>query len=220
MKLHTVIVTHNRLHLTQQVIETYLATVTVPYSYIVVDNASTDGTQKWLKRAGHPALLLKRNFYPGYACNRGWEMAPDDATHLHRADNDHSFLPGWCDEVTRGFRSNRIGQLGLRTNAEEFNAPHNVGGNNIITRKLWERGLRYDERPWTAFDPGMSEDSYFSPAVKRMGFRWARVTKPCLVSLASGDWNDPYYKKAYGDRRIIQGTLHTDKEKRPRGRRR
>jgi hypothetical protein len=202
MTLHTVFITYNRLELTKQAIESYLETVSVPYTYYVVDNASSDGTHGWLYAKGHPHCSAGSNWYPGKACNFGWEMAPDDACFLHRADNDFAFLPGWCEEVEERFLDAELGQLGLRTDEEEQWAPGNVGGNNIIRRELWDQGLRYKEKPWTQYPPGYSEDSYFSPAVVRMGYCWDRVKRPCIRSLASGDWGDSYYAKSYGDRGI------------------
>jgi glycosyltransferase involved in cell wall biosynthesis len=209
MIIHTVFVTYNRLHLTRQAVESFLDTVSVPYSYIVVDNASEDGTQDWLAEQKHPALLLARNFYPGYATNRGWEAEhPKNATHLHRADNDFAFLPGWCEHVEARFAEHRaVGQVGLRTAEQEAFAMFNVGGNNIIRRELWDQGLRYDERPWSEYEPGFSEDSYFTPAVKALGYRWGRVREQCLESLATGDWSDSYYRESYGVRGI---TPHPD----------
>jgi glycosyltransferase involved in cell wall biosynthesis len=203
VKIHTVFISYNRLDLTKEAIQSYLATVTVPYSYIVVDNGSSDGTQDWLAQSEHPCMLLGENFYPGYACNRGWETAPADADFLHRADNDFTFLPGWCDAVASRFHSSKVGQVGLRTGDEELGAQFNVGGNCVIRRTLWDQGLRYDESPWPEYPPGYSEDSYFSPAVREMGYHWTRVKVPCIVSLASGDLNDPYYQESYGARRIV-----------------
>lgn len=212
MKLHTVFVTHNRLDLTKQSVASYLETVTVPYSIWIVDNASDDGTKEWVLTEsgmqdwplGSGTSLLDENRYPGYACNKGWSYAPPDADFLQRADNDFTFLSGWCEEVERLFAANeKLAQIGLRTDEEELWAKWNVGGNSIIRRSLWDAGLRYDERPWTEYPPGFSEDSFFSPAIEQMGFQWGRVQKPCIVSLASGDLNDPYYQKSYGDRRII-----------------
>lgn len=207
MRLHTVFVTHNRLHLTRQVIQSYLDTVTVPYTYLVVDNASTDGTGAWLVENHHPVLLLDRNYYPGYATNRGWTYAPDNATHLQRADNDMLFLKGWCRELELRFRDPKIGQVGLRTDKEENHVRSNVGGNMVIRKELWDAGLRYDEKPWPHYKPGMSEDSYFSPEVLKLGWRWTRARKHILHSLATNDWTDPYYQRSFGDRRIRKGTV-------------
>ncbi len=212
--LHTVFVTYNRLELTRQAVESYLATVSVPFTYIVVDNRSTDGTGDWLEAEGHPCLLLPENRYPGFACNRGWEFAPDDAQFLQRADNDMVFLGGWWEQVERWFKKESVGQVGMRTNQEEMRVSMNVGGNCVIRRKLWDEGLRYDERPWPAYPSGMSEDSYFSPAVVKMGYRWERVRRPVLQSLATGDWNDPYMLQSHADRHIYPPSL-----RQPRGRR-
>jgi hypothetical protein len=81
---------------------------------------------------------------------------------------------------------------------------YNVGGNNVIRRELWDAGLRYDERPWTELPAGHSEDTYMSPAVMAMGYKWTRVRQPCIVgnSDESNAMNDPYYQASYRARRI------------------
>lgn len=205
MKIHTVFITYNRLELTKEAISSYLETVSVPHSFVVVDNASNDGTREWLLEQKFDISLLDENRYPGFACNAGWARAPSDADFLHRADNDFKFLPGWCDQVNRMFREKTVGQVGLRTDDEELHAVWNVGGNCVIRRELWDKGLRYDERPWPKYPPGYSEDSFFSPAVEEMGYTWKRVKKPCIESMASGIGE--YYDRSYGDRGIIPAGL-------------
>lgn len=207
MKLHTVFVTHNRLELTKRTIESYLETVTVPTTACVVDNASSDGTCKWalteLRQFG--VHCLSENRYPGFATNLGWSYALD-ADLLHRSDNDQEYLPGWCEEVEHIFQSEKVGQVGLRTNEQERFEKSNTGGNCVIRRELWDKGLRYDERPWPQIraevGDGYSEDSFFSTRVKKMGYTWTRVRRPCIRNLASGDWGDPYYQESYGVRGI------------------
>ncbi len=207
MKLHTVFITYNRLELSKRALDSYFNTVTVPHSVVISDNASTDGTQEWISDLFRDQIImgynqLKQNLYPGAACNQGWSMAPADATFLHRADNDFVFLPGWCDEVKSRFRKRKVGQVGLRTGKEEDFVKQNVGGNCVIRRALWDKGLRYDERPWPEYPPGWSEDGLFSPAVLEMGYTWVRVKAPCIVPTGTGDWDDEYYQKSFGDRHI------------------
>lgn len=213
MKLHTVFITYNRLELTKRAIESYLRTVSVPYSWYVVDNNSTDGTQQWLTdrfkedwfwNEVMTYRLFVNNLYPGRACNAGWLDAPSDATYLQRADNDFIFLPGWCEEVERKFNENPLlGQLGLRTNEEELNNGHNVGGNCVIKRSLFDAGLRYRETPWPEIKvPGYTEDSFMSPDVKKMGFEWGRVDRPCIQSISVEDPSDPYYQTTWAARGI------------------
>jgi len=205
MKLHTVFITHNRLELTKETILSYRATVHCPFTFCVVDNDSSDDTQRWLLNSGFDIHLLKENRYPGYATNMGWSHAPADATHLHRSDNDMEYLPGWCEQVEHIFQSEKVGQVGLRTDEEDEFA-QNTGGNCVIRRELFDAGLRYDERPWPQIraevGDGYSEDSFFSARVKQMGYTWTRVKRPCIRNLASGDWKDPYYVESYGVRGI------------------
>ena len=87
-----------------------------------------------------------------------------------------------------------------------MNAKSNVGGNCVIRRELWDKGLRYDERPWPelrdSYGDGYTEDSIMGRQVRRYGWRWDRVERPCIQNLASGDWADRYYQESYGIRGI------------------
>lgn len=212
MKLHTVFVTYNRLELSMRAVESYLSTVDVPHTVVIVDNGSSDGTQEWVAELFLNGTIdgyvnSRNNMYPGWAANRGWEQAPDDATFLHRADNDWAFLPGWTERVAKRFINPRVAQVGLRTNEEEAWNPINVGGNSVIRRELWDSGLRYDERPWPELDAGWSEDAFFSPQIKKMGWQWTRVQESCIVPLEEADWDDPYYQESFGARRITKDML-------------
>lgn len=212
MNIHTCMITYNRLDLTKQAIQSYLENTTGPWSLVIVDNASTDGTQKWLYdfAAGWSSrrqiLLLDENKYPGFATNRGWEAAPPDTVLLHRADNDFVFLPGWDTHVRLMFSAvPELGQLGLRTDEEELFNQHNVGGNCVVRRELWDAGLRYDERPWPKIAkkvPGYTEDSFLSPQVRKMGWEWDRVQQPCIRSISFEDPEDEYYVQTWKDRGI------------------
>lgn len=203
--IHSVIISFNRLELLQRCYASYKATVSVPHTLVIVDNASRNDTRKWLTAEVSPedgVIFLEQNRFPGYACNRGWEAMPSETTHLHRSDNDFVFLPGWCEEVLNCF-TRGVGQVGLRTKKEEMNAQSNVGGNNAILRELWDQGLRYDERPWgDQYPPGWTEDSLLSPAVVKMGYRWRRVKHPCIMPISSEDPNDPYYQETWRVRGI------------------
>lgn len=210
MILHSVIISYQRLDLTKQAIASYLDTVTVPHSLWVVDNGSSHEVTDWILRnaAAFHYLLLGENKYPGFACNRGFDRANQEATILHRADNDWRFLPGWCEEVQRCLEANpKYGQIGLRTGEQELHNGHNVGGNCVFRRQLYDQGLRYDERPWPTIrdkvGAGYTEDSLMSPQVAKMGWEWGRVEQPCIETLADENPADPYYLSSWEDR----GTL-------------
>ena len=208
MKLHSVVISYQRLDLTKQAVASYLETVSVPYCLTVVDNGSSQQVTDWILGNAHNFryILLGQNKYPGFACNRGFDKAADNATVLHRADNDWRFLPGWCEEVQRCLEANpRLGQLGLRTGEQEMHNSHNVGGNCVFRREVYDQGLRYDERPWPKIKTvGWTEDSYMSPAVKKAGWEWGRVERPCIESLADEDPADDYYLRSWEDRGILE----------------
>jgi glycosyltransferase involved in cell wall biosynthesis len=206
MILHSVLISYNRLELTKRALQSYLDTCTLPYTLDVVDNGSGEETVEWLdanRGDTYNLVLLHENKYPGYACNVGFSMAPEKATHLHRMDNDFIFIRGWCWHVQERFRRRpQLGQLGLRTNAEELHVASNVGGNMMLRRQLWDAGLRYDETPWPLYPPGWTEDSFLSPEVRKMGWEWDRVSRPCIVPISHEDPDDPYYKATWNDRGI------------------
>lgn len=209
MNLFSVVISYHRPELTLEAIRSYKETVTVPHMLVVVDNGSGSATQEMIRDAHRLGLidgfsLRFENGYPGPAFNEACAgmWLPEEATIFHRCDNDFVFLPGWCDHLADAFRGKTIGQVGLRTNEEEEYAKTNVGGNMAVRRKLWDAGLRYDERPWTEMPQGYSEDSFLSPAVVEMGWRWTRVKHPCIRPISSEDPADPYYQQSWRDRGI------------------
>jgi glycosyltransferase involved in cell wall biosynthesis len=209
MKLHTCFITYNRLELSKRALDSYFNTVSVEHTVVISDNGSSDGTQEWISDLFRDGVIMgyhqsKHNLYPGTACNAGFDMAPDNADFLHRADNDFMFLPGWCEEVEKSFgHIRKLGQLGLRTRKEE-NSTINVGGNCVIRRELWDKGLRWDERPWPQLrdevGAGWTEDSLMSQEVKRMNWNWGRVQSPCITPISVESIDDPYYQETWADR--------------------
>ncbi len=215
VKLHTVFVTYNRLELTKRAIESYLETVTVPHRFLVVDNASTDGTTTWLQQNVRTLnfkgiIAFPENRYAGAACNFGWAMVSAwmDVDFLQRADNDSEFLPGWCEHVEECFEGRpELGQLGLRMGEEEGFNKINVSGDCIIRRELWDKGLRWEEKPWSEYPRGTAESRPFARAVEKMGYKWDRVTQPCIRPIAAEDPDDEYYIESWRSRGILEWAL-------------
>ena len=81
MKLHTCMISYNRVEIMQRSVESYLEKVSVPYTLVIMDNGSSKETTNWIQNSGCEFILLPENKYPGFVCNRGWEMAPKSATH-------------------------------------------------------------------------------------------------------------------------------------------
>jgi GT2 family glycosyltransferase len=199
--ISTVVVSYKRPELLRVTLESYLATVSVPYELVVVDNGSCEEALEVAREFDVEVIELGANHFPGYSTNVGWDhLAGSDL--LHRSDNDVEYLEGWCEEVIRNFEAGpNLGQLGLRTLEEEGRHP-NVGGNCVVRANVFQ-SVRWKEDPW---QPGVKgEDYYFTTEVQAAGFNWTRVSTPCIVHRGA-QWpdrpTDPYYEESWGARGV------------------
>lgn len=229
MRLLCVLITYNRLKYTQRTLNSFLNTIDHPYYLVIVDNHSTDGTVEWLEENGLQDLLIKnpKNFYPGRACNIGWEAGLREfgADFLMRLDNDMELEKGW-DRIAMHYFSElpMLGQLGLDTTAlDSYNGnpdylfpkdskvqvnawPGNVGGPCIIRRELWDKGLRYDEMPWQDLEFNKAtpqEDVKFSLAMHKYGYIYGHPTERIAWTFANESNRDEfpdYYKQTMKER--------------------
>jgi glycosyltransferase involved in cell wall biosynthesis len=230
MKLLTVLITYQREELTRKTLMNYLSVTphSQPHFLVVVDNNSTDGTKDYLKsvraKGAIDLLILNpENYYPGKACNIGWEegLKVYDATHLMRLDNDMMLKRGWLKRAEEYFQAiPELGQLGLdygpvegapqqfyESNGFSISAwPGNVGGTHIMKRELWDKGLRYDETPWHHLGTAMptpQEDVKLSFGVSRLGYLFGHMTERYGWTVADeSNWSDypEYYRKTMGER--------------------
>lgn len=200
--VHSVIVSYKRKELTKLTLEGYLNTVSIPYSLIIVDNGSPPEMIDWLSSLDVPILLLGSNRFPGYATNRGWEKMPSETTLLHRLDNDTLLLPGWCEDAVECFKGPKVGQYGLLAGgdmewlmANQLYPDNHMrgwtcGGNSIIRRTLFDQGIRYSEKPWTA--GGYLEDTQMTVDVWGKGYERVFSTTP-VMDYMSGAFPDADY---------------------------
>ncbi len=158
----------NREHLLRVTIESYLATVSVPYELIIVDNASTDGSADYIRTVcqsnpRHRAVFSARN-RGGRALNSGLRLARGQ--FLHTSENDIEYLPGWDVELMGkfeafpelgqlspfGYKPDRAkGELWERTGAAPLTAAGrtiyvtemNITTTAIFRRDVWDRGFRW-----------------------------------------------------------------------------
>lgn len=93
---------YNHLPHTQAMLESLLSSLPdgLDYEVLLVDDASTDGTQTWLHSIGHPRLrFLTNQQNQGYARsnNRGVEAAQGE--YLGLLNNDLLLTPGWFEPM-------------------------------------------------------------------------------------------------------------------------
>jgi len=98
----SIIIPHwNGIQILSECIDSLKQTSFDSYEIIVCDNASSDGSQQWLKD-NHPDIILIENDQNlGYAggCNRGMEIANGD--YLVFLNNDTVQDRGWLDHLIR-----------------------------------------------------------------------------------------------------------------------
>lgn len=237
MKLLITLVTYERLDYTKQTLKSLWSTISddADYFLVVADNASTDGTQEYLKelqRRGRINMLIlnPENYYPGKACNIAWEQALEvyDATHLMRLDNDMQLVKGWDKKIAEYFKAiPELGQLGYeheaietpeaelhkrRINGYTINEwPGCVGGPMVMKRKLWDQGIRYDETRWSESGnpkvPVPQEDSKLSHAIKERGYLVGHTQEELGRTFANKDnWNK--YPEYYKKTLTERGYIH------------
>lgn len=195
----TCVVTHNRLAYTKRCVESLLATARPQDRLYVVDNASTDGTQAWLRTVSVGVIENRENRFPGAACNQVWDWRSADL--LHRSDNDIEYLPGWQNEVERAFEADPdLALLGILNLHEDrdldlsgesgIDIVDAVGGNVVTPGRL---GLRWSENPWA---PGGDEDAEMSKAAARVG-RVGRLRRTVANNMAFCRYDDfpDYYDR-------------------------
>lgn len=229
MKLLIALVTFNRLAYTKRTLRALWDTIELPYYLVIIDNASTDGTQQYIetlvkRNRADKIILNPDNYYPGRAANIGWEEGLKEypeATHLMRLDNDMHLERGWDLAAQDYFRKiPELGQLGLdheaiehpkaglrilEINGKSLNPwPGCVGGPNIIRRQLWDMGVRYLELMWNdGRNSPLQEDSQFSRAIQNKGYLTGHMTENLARTFANKDnWSDypEYYHRTMSER--------------------
>lgn len=229
MKLLICLITHNRLKYTKRTLKSLNKNLSKQAQLVVVDNASTDGTQKWLKQSKYEYILNEENKYPGAACNQGWKKGLEqcNADYLMRCDNDMEFTWKFDDKAEEYFNAiPPLGQLGLDNTAlDAFNGdsryltsvdgktinawPGNVGGPCIIRREVYDAGARYDETPWVDLRDNPDamitpqEDVKFSLSMHNYGYIYGHPTEKIAWTFADESNRDDYkeyYEKTFRER--------------------
>lgn len=103
-QLSIVMLTHNALEYTKKAVAAILLQTKVPHELIIIDNASTDGTQEWLikvmhEREDYPLTITLNTDNRGVAGgrNQGIEMAKGHFVVF--LDNDTEVQSGWDSRI-------------------------------------------------------------------------------------------------------------------------
>lgn len=113
-------VTYNRLELTKQTVKNIYETVKTPFDFIIIDNASTDGTIEYLKELNkeYDNIHLKFNSTNcGISIGRNQSLVIANSLNTEwyvTIDNDVLFHNGWLNECIDVLKANKnFGAIGV-----------------------------------------------------------------------------------------------------------
>lgn len=140
--LSLMVVTFNRLSLTQQTFDNLFESTKGDYNLIVVDNGSKDGTVEYLKSLNWPANVnpvlsfFDENQGIARGRNQGLKLADDLNTEWYATiDNDINCPNGWNEECINILKANKsFGMIGV--NMEDQSYP-------LVTKN----GFTFQEKP-------------------------------------------------------------------------
>ena len=219
----TVLLNWNRGYLLEQTLESYVATVSVPYKLLIIDNGSSDNSGEVIRRfvEKHPAtevISLPENI-GGEAYNLA--IPKIEGEFLHISENDKIYLHGWCEKMVHAFTSfPKLGQLCLEspvpTDAEAwvskqvttlrfhngcllYQPERNVITSSIIRKEIFTRGLKVHNIVRQDSHVKFPDDSRLSIDVKKMGYWVANCDHSYVRNIgheASEIKNNPDYYQA------------------------
>lgn len=171
-----VVIAHNRIDMTQKCL-TSIRSHTSNYELIFVDNASKDGTKKWVRQLPGVKLIENdRNTGVPIARNQGIRASKYD--HIVLMDNDVIVREGWLDELFWEMRDGKdiVGIEAWKLDGnyaackqchkgEEFD--YLGGACCLFKRKVFEEAGLLDE----GFSPSYYEDVDLSIRARKAGFK-------------------------------------------------
>ena len=159
-------ITYNRLEFTKQMYETMIKKAGYDFDWLVVDNASTDGTSEWLKSKGGARIFNKENVGISKASNQALDYMKENGDYdiIIKVDNDCKFLTdNWLaeivDVISRNYKavvSPYVEGLvdhpgGVPRDKIAYIDKHvvgvvkHLGGICIAAHKMWYENFRWDE---------------------------------------------------------------------------
>jgi GT2 family glycosyltransferase len=120
-KCSIVIVSYNNVELTKQCIESIVARTTYPnYEIIIVDNASSDGTNDMLHEMQNQHAMMKviiNNSNRGFAAANNQGVVLAEGEYIVLLNNDTVVTDDWLEAMLRHLQNENIGMVGPVTNS-------------------------------------------------------------------------------------------------------
>ncbi len=136
-----IILTWNALDYTRKCIQSIAEHTSYPYEIIFVDNASSDGTQAFLKQLvkdNSNYTLIENSVNKGFAAGNNQGVAAASGKHVLLLNNDVLVADGWLEKLLEGLElDEKIGMIGPITN--------HISGRQMITEIPYEDDQGYYE---------------------------------------------------------------------------
>ncbi len=227
LRISSVLLSYNRLHLLKKTINSYLDTISVPYELFIVDNASNKETREFIeaiceKFKNVTGIFLTDNI-GGRAFNIGMSIA--QAPFIHLTENDLEYHKGWANNMLKKFQVfPKLGQLSvfspqpdndkgemwykvtdvtpLEQDGQKIYIPkQNVGSSCIIRREIFDKGLLWKTKQSADGSFKHPADYQFSMGVKNLGYHVALNDKRVVFNWGHNiqEWMDnvEYYLEGY-----------------------
>lgn len=182
-KFSIVILTHNRLDVTQECINSILRH-TADFELIIVDNASSDGTVEWLNNRVPNAKIIRNEKNLGVPIARNQGIRETTTDYVIMMDNDVVVKDGWFRDLFNAMNQQKADIVGLEgwqidvsyqachkcvNKTERFD--YLGGACNLFKRKVFEDIGLLDE----GFSPAYYEDVDICIRAKNAGYKLAWV---------------------------------------------
>lgn len=182
-KFSIVILTHNRLDVTKECINSVLQH-TQDFELIMVDNASTDGTVEWLSQRVPNAKIIRNDQNQGVPIARNQGIRETTTEYIVIMDNDVVVKDGWHKDLFNAMNGQRADIVGLeawqidvsyqachKCNNKNERFDYLGGACNLFKRKIFEDIGLLDE----GFSPAYYEDVDICIRAKNAGYKLAWV---------------------------------------------
>ncbi|WP_078412209.1 glycosyltransferase family 2 protein [Priestia abyssalis] len=109
-----ILTTYNQLEDTKQAIESLEQTTQIPYSLVIVDNASNDETVSYIRKKGYPIIGNEQQICLSAALNQGlrYFLSNPAMQYIGWIHNDMRFYSNWLERLINLLKTNyKIGKL-------------------------------------------------------------------------------------------------------------
>lgn len=227
--IDAVILSWNRLELLKKTIYSLLATGPCNMKLTIVDNASSDETQKWLRdfcrNHDRSSVIFLEENCGGKAFNSAFKNLSGE--FILFSENDMEYLPGWWLEMLNTFSQfpllgqlsplspfpdNEDGEIWTLKPYEElkendhvlFKASGNVGTSCMVRRKVLHQGIRWENISSQNNKVKFPADATFSSDIKKLGYLVAWSKKALVKNWGHNieEWtkNKDYYQENWAEK--------------------